>query len=81
MEVVKKALEVMERRGRAYIFIYSDRTVIADPDAEAIIELPPTSQMEAYRSLVAKAPFVKMKDNIIMVSKRPEKDLGDFRGL
>ena len=81
MEVVKKALEVMERRGVAYIVFLNDKTVVMDPDAD-IIELPPTSQMEAYRNLIVKAPYVKMKDSVIMVAKKPQKEpFASFRGL
>jgi len=82
MEVVKKALEVMERRGLAYIVFLRDKTVVMDPDADTIVELPLTPQMEVYRTLIAKAPFVKMKDSVIMVAKKPQKEpFASFRGL
>jgi hypothetical protein len=80
MEVVRKALEIMERRGIAYVLFLSDKTVVMDPDAEDFHEFPPTNQMEIYRSLITKAPFTRMKDSVITVAKKPLKDY-PFRGL
>ena len=81
MELVKKALEVMERHGVAYILFLSDKTIVIDPDADEVHEYPPAPQMEIYRNLIAKAPFVRMKDSIITVAKKPLKEPYPFRGL
>ena len=80
-DVVKRALEVMERHGVAYILFLSDKTVIIDPDAEDVHEFPATNMMEVYRSLVVKAPFVRMKDTVITVAKKPLKEPYPFKGL
>ena len=81
MEIVKKALEVMERHGIAYILFFGDKTVVIDPDAEDVHEFPTTNMMEVYRSLIVKAPFVRMKDTVITVAKKPLKEPYPFRGL
>ena len=82
MEVVKKALEVMERRGVAYIVFLNDKTVVMDPDADFVYEFPQAPQMEVYRLLITKAPFTKMKDSVIMAANKPQKEpFASFRGL
>jgi hypothetical protein len=80
-DVAKKALEVMERHGVAYILFFSDKTVVIDPDAEDVHEFPPTNQMEVYKNLIVKAPFVRMKDMVITVAKKPQKEPFAFKGL
>ena len=80
-EVVKKALELMERRGVAYILFLSDKTVVMDPDAEDVHEFPAINQMEVYRNIITKAPFTSMKDTVITVAKKPLKQPYPFRGL
>jgi hypothetical protein len=81
MEVVKKAVEVMERHGIAYVLFLSDKTLVIDPDAEDIHEFPATNQMEVYINLIVRAPFVRMKDTVITVAKKPLKEPYPFRGL
>ena len=82
MEVVKKTLEVMERHGIAYVLFLSDKTLVIDPDAEDVHEFPPVPQIEVYRNLIVKAPFVRMKDAVITVAKKPQKEpFSNFRGL
>ena len=80
-DVAKKALEIMERRGIAYVLFLSDKTVVMDPDAEDIHEFPPTNQMEVYKLLIIKAPFTRMKDTVITIAKKPLKEPYPFRGL
>ena len=81
-DVVKKALEVMERHGVAYILFFSDKTVIIDPDADFVFEFPPTNQMEVYKLLIIRAPFTKMKDTVITIAKKPLKEpFASFKGL
>jgi len=81
MEVIKKALELMERRGIAYVLFLSDKTVVMDPDAEDVHEFPPTNQMEVYKLLIIKAPFTRMKDTVITIAKKPLREPYPFRGL
>lgn len=81
MELVKKTLELMERHGVAYVLFFSDKVVVMDPDADEVYEYPPAPQMEIYRSLIIKAPFVRMKDTVITVAKKPLKEPYPFRGL
>jgi hypothetical protein len=80
-DVAKKALEIMERRGIAYVLFLSDKTVVMDPDAEDIHEFPPTNQMEVYKLLIIKAPFTRMKDTVITIAKKPLREPYPFRGL
>jgi hypothetical protein len=81
-DVAKKALEVMERHGVAYILFFSDKTVVMDPDAEDVHEFPPTNQMEVYKLLIIRAPFTKMKDAVITIAKKPQKEpFASFKGL
>jgi hypothetical protein len=81
-DVAKKALEIMERRGIAYVLFLSDKTVVMDPDAEEVHEFPPAPQMEVYKRLIVKAPFTRMKDAVITVAKKPLKEpFSNFRGL
>jgi len=82
MEVIKKALELMERRGIAYVLFLSDKTVVMDPDAEDVHEFPPTNQMEVYKLLIIKAPFTRMKDTVITIAKKPQREpFASFKGL
>jgi hypothetical protein len=80
-DVVKKALEVMERHGIAYVLFLSDKTLVVDPDAEDVHEFPATNQMEVYRLLIIRAPFTKMKDAVITIAKKPQKEPFAFKGL
>jgi len=81
-DVAKKALEVMERHGVAYILFLNDKTVVMDPDADFVFEFPATNQMEVYKRLIIRAPFTKMKDAVITVAKRPQKEpFASFKGL
>jgi hypothetical protein len=81
-DVVKKALEVMERHGAAYILFFDDKTVIIDPDADFVFEFPPTNQMDVYKLLIIRAPFTKMKDTVITIAKKPLKEpFASFKGL
>jgi hypothetical protein len=53
-----------------------------DPDADFVFEFPPTNQMEVYKRLIIRAPFTKMKDAVITVAKRPQKEpFASFKGL
>ena len=80
-DVVKKALEVMERHGVAYILFFSDKTVVMDPDADFVYEFLPAPQMEVYKLLIIKAPFTRMKDTVITIAKKPLREPYPFRGL
>jgi hypothetical protein len=81
-DVAKKALEIMERRGIAYVLFLSDKTVVMDPNAEDIHEFPPTNQMEVYKLLIIRAPFTKMKDAVITIAKKPQREpFASFKGL
>jgi len=80
-DVAKKALEVMERHGIAYVLFLPDKTLVIDPDAEDVHEFPATNQMEVYRNLIVRAHFVRMKDTVITVAKKPLKEPYPFRGL
>jgi len=80
--IVRQALEIMERRGIAYVLFLSDKTVVMDPDAEDIHEFPPTNQMEVYKLLIIRAPFTKVKDAVITIAKKPQREpFASFRGL
>ncbi len=79
--IVRRALEVMERHGVAYVLFLSDKTLVMDPDADFVYEFPATNQMEVYRNLIPKAPFTRMKDTVITVAKKPLKEPYPFRGL
>ena len=80
--IVRQALEIMERRGIAYVLFLSDKTVVMDPDAEDIHEFPPTNQMEVYKLLIIKAPFTRMKDTVITIAKKPQREpFASFKGL
>jgi len=53
-----------------------------DPDAEFVYEFLPAPQMEVYKLLIIKALFTKMKDTVITVAKKPQKEpFASFRGL
>jgi len=80
-DVAKKALEVMERHGIAYVLFLSDKTLVMDPDADFVYEFPAANQMEVYKRLIIKAPFTRMKDAVITVAKKPLKEPYPFRGL
>jgi len=80
-DVAKKALEVMERHGIAYVLFFGDKTVVMDPDADFVFEFPPTNQMEVYKLLIIRAPFTKMKDTVITIAKKSLKEPYPFRGL
>ena len=81
-DVAKKALEIMERRGIAYVLFLSDKTVVMDPNAEDIHEFPPTNQMEVYKLLIIRAPFTKVKDAVITIAKKPQREpFASFKGL
>ena len=80
-DVAKKALEVMERHGIAYVLFLSDKTLVMDPDAEEVHEFPVSNQLEVYKLLIIRAPFTKMKDSVITVAKKPLKEPYPFRGL
>jgi len=80
-DVAKKALEVMERHGVAYILFFSDKTVVMDPDADFVYEFLPAPQMEVYKLLIIKAPFTRMKDTVITIAKKPLREPYPFRGL
>jgi len=81
-DVAKKALEVMERHGVAYILFFGDKTVVMDPDADFVFEFPPTNQMDVYKLLIIRAPFTKMKDTVITIAKKPLKEpFASFKGL
>ena len=81
-DVVKKALEVMERHGVAYILFFGDKTVVMDPEADFVFEFPATNQMDVYKLLIIRAPFTKMKDTVITIAKKPLKEpFTSFKGL
>ncbi len=80
--IVRRALEVMEWRGIAYVVFFSDKVAVMDPDADVVLEFPPAPQMEVYKSLISKAPFVRMRDAVITVAKKPQREpFSNFRGL
>jgi len=78
-EIAKKALEVMQRHNTAYVLFLSDKTLVVDPDMEEVYEFNAVNIMSVYRELIGKAPWLRMRDHVITVSKTPRPK--DFKGL
>jgi len=78
-EIAKKALDVMTRYGTAYILFLTEKTLVVDPDMEEVYEFNAVNIVSVYRELIGKAPWLRMRDHVITVSKTPRPK--DFRGL
>jgi len=78
-EIAKKALEVMQRHNTAYVLFLTEKTLVVDPDMEEVYEYPQCNIVDIYKQLIGRAPWLRMRDHVITVSKTPRPK--DFKGL